>query len=126
MFARRFGVESLDDMKLKEEQRPPILASFEAALGELAKSYKHTGGTTDHTWTPTGTDPKFAQSGKKEDEVGPWLDGDEPVYADLIVGAWLKMFESCMRKTEWNMVRSWQGGLWGRIIDALDHLCTMV
>lgn len=122
MFAGRFNVKSLDDMKMKEDARSAMLLAFEAALGELAKAYRHTGGTTDYIWRMSGTAPEAAQRGKGESDVGPWLDGDQPVYADIVVGAWLKMLEATMRASEWALVRTWQNGLWARIIDALADL----
>ncbi|GAB7355721.1 hypothetical protein MBLNU459_g6419t1 [Dothideomycetes sp. NU459] len=50
MFAKRFGANSFDEMQMKDDERESKLAAFEAALNELAKSYRHTGGTTDHLW----------------------------------------------------------------------------
>ena len=50
-----------------------------------------------------------------------FLDGDEPVYADFIVGAWLKMFEASLESEDWRRVRAWQDGLWGRVVDALNE-----
>ncbi|KAF2714534.1 hypothetical protein K504DRAFT_420418 [Pleomassaria siparia CBS 279.74] len=94
IFAKRFGVKSLADMQLKDDEREPKLVALEAALGELAKAYRHT--------------------------VGPWLDGERPMYADVIVGAWLKMMEASMKGEEWQRVRKWQGGLWGRVVDGLE------
>ena len=121
IFAKRFGVKSPDELAMKEEEREPTLVAFEAALGELSKAYRHTGGTTDHFLRATGTAAEMAQRGKSEQDVGPWLDGERPVYSDVIVGAWLKMMETSMRQEEWQRVRTWQGGLWGRIVDALEQ-----
>jgi glutathione S-transferase len=93
---------------------------FESAMGELAKAYKHTGGTTDHFWRLTGTASDQAQrapAGREQPSV--WLDGDEPVYADFILGAWLKMYEASLPRKDWERMRTWHGGFWGRIVDAL-------
>jgi glutathione S-transferase len=57
--------------------------------------------------------------------IGPWLDGEEPVYADLVVGAWLAMAAECMPVHDWERVRGWHGGLWGRVHDALEPLRKM-
>jgi len=120
MFAKRVGVASFDDMQLKEDERETKLVAFEAALGELSKAYRHTGGTTDHLWRVNGTEAALAQRGKQAENIGPWLDGGRPAYADVIVGAWLKMMEACMRENEWQRLRTWQGGLWGRVVDGLE------
>jgi len=48
MFAKRFNVESLDDVKMTDEARSAMFIAFEAALGELAKAYRHMGGATDY------------------------------------------------------------------------------
>lgn len=126
MFAKRFNVQSLDDMKMTEEARSAMFIAFEAALGELAKAYRHTGGTTDYIWLQKGTAAESAQRGKEETEVGPWLDGDQPAYPDIIVGAWLKMMEASMRPEDWKRVRGWQNGLWERIVDALADFAVIV
>ena len=118
IFAKRAGAMNVSMSGFSDEQRKAMMGSFEAALGELAKSYKHTGGTTDYFWLPKGTDEKQKQRGLSG-EPGPWLDGSEPVYADFIVGAWLKMFEASMPEEGWKLVREWQGGLWGRVVDSL-------
>lgn len=119
MFAKR--AESMNvTMKLGSEQREQKMAEFEADLGELSKSYRHTGGTTDYFWRQGGTDKAQSQRAPPGREVGgPFLDGTEPVYADFIVCAWLKMFEAAMLEEDWKRVRSWQGGFWGQIVDAL-------
>lgn len=124
IFARRFGLTNLDDMKMSDEAREALFVGFENALGEFAKAYKHTGGTTDTVWRATGTAVAQAQK-QGRTEVGPYLDGDEPAYADLIVGAWLAMSAECMSAEDWARVRSWHDGLWGRIHDALEPLREM-
>lgn len=95
--ARRFGLSSWEDLKIPEgsEERRTKLAAFEAALGsELA------------VW--------FV----RRDE-GPFLEGRTLMYADLIVGGWLQMMRNCL--PEWEELREWHGGLWGRLHDALDE-----
>jgi len=124
MFAARFGLTNLDEMALSAEAREALFVSFENALGEFAKAYRHTGGTTDTVWRATGTATAQAQKQGRE-EVGPYLDGEEPAYADFIVGAWLNMAAVCMSAEDWERVRSWHGGLWGRIHDALGPLREM-
>lgn len=122
IFVQRTGVKSWDDLQLSSEQREKMFISFESALGELAKAYKHTGGTTDYLWRAGGTEQAQSQQPPPgREEARPFLDGDEPVYADFIVGAWLKMMEASMKSEDWQRVRAWQGGLWGRLVDALDN-----
>lgn len=96
------------------------MSEFETALGELLKSFRHTGGTTDRYFRPGGTAEAEVQCAPKGREGKVWLDGDEPVYADFIVGAWLKMFEASMKAEDWQEVRKWQGGFWGSLVDALE------
>lgn len=123
MFADRHASSPPDPSLFTPEGRKSLWLSFEAALGELAKSYRHTGGTTDYFWSPTGTAEEQRQRGRED--VGPFLDGDEPVYADFIVGAWLNMMRESMEKKNWERIRSWQGGLWGRVVDALGQWSEM-
>ena len=122
IFAQRFGITSYEDLQLKGEAREQTLAALESALGELAKAYRHTGGTTDYVWRLTGTESALAQRPPPgREQTGPYLDGERPAYADCIVGAWLKMMEACMPPEEWARVRTWQGGLWGGVVDGLER-----
>lgn len=121
IFAQRMGVTTLPKTALNSEDRQKLLAAFENAMGEFVKAYYHTGGTTDYFWSPSGTAVEQAQM-KGREQGGPWLDGDEPAYADLIVGAWLAMMEASMKNEDWERLRSWQGGFWGRLHDALAPL----
>lgn len=121
IFAGRFGAKSFEDMKLPEAQREPTWTAFEHALGELAKAYRHTGGTTDHFFRPSGTAAEQRQRAPPGREQGSvWLDGDGPAYADFIVGAWLKMMQASMAEKDFQRIRSWHDGLWGRLVDALE------
>ena len=128
MFAKR-----LDGIKAQQAQNSQLqqgsMAEFEAALGELAKGYRHTGGTTDYFWRTGGTDTEQAQRPPADHRAGPFLDSDEssssPLYADLIVGAWLKMFQISMPAEDWKKVGEWHDGLWGRIVEALDLFCAI-
>ncbi|KAL8644262.1 MAG: hypothetical protein Q9210_007341 [Variospora velana] len=95
--ARRIGLSRWEDLELPpgSEQRKSTLAAFEAALGSgLAAWFVH------------------------RDE-GPFLEGREPMYADMIVGGWLQMMRNCL--PEWEEMRGWHGGLWGRLHDALEE-----
>lgn len=121
IFAKRAEAMSVN-MKLDDEHMEEMMVAFEADLGELAKSYRHQGGTTDYFWRVGGTDKSQSQRAPSgREDAKPFLDGDEPVYADFIVGAWLKMFEASMPEERWQRVRTWQGGLWGGIVDSLSR-----
>lgn len=121
IFAKRARTMSVENMELGQQQREQLLVAFEADLGELAKAYRHTGGTTDYLWRAGGTDQAQSQRPAEGREDGkPFLeDDDQPVYADFIVGAWLKMCEAAMPPEDWQRVRTFQGGQWARLVDAL-------
>lgn len=122
VFVQRAGASKWEDLKMEEDERPKMFEEFEAALGELAKAYNHTGGTTDHTWRPGGTDTAQKQRPPPElKQAGPFLDGDEPVYSDFIVGAWLQMVNASMRVRDWERLCTWQGGLWGKVFHGLEE-----
>ncbi|KAI4090340.1 MAG: hypothetical protein LQ344_004770 [Seirophora lacunosa] len=96
-FARRAGVSRWEDLEIPpgSEERKKKVAAFEAALG-------------------SGLAPWFV----RRDE-GPFLEGRTPMYADLIVGGWLQMMRNCL--PEWEELRGWNEGLWGRLYDALEQ-----
>ncbi|KAL8943118.1 MAG: hypothetical protein Q9211_001106 [Gyalolechia sp. 1 TL-2023] len=70
--ARRVGVSRWEDLEvpLGSEQRKKMVAGFEAALGSGLASW-------------------FG----RHDE-GPFLEGNTPMYADLIIGGWLRMMKN--------------------------------
>lgn len=119
LFCRRWGVDSFEQLKISNEERDKLMVSFERALGELIKAYRHVGGTTDSFIRPEGTGEAEKQISQRQDGWL-WLDGKEPVYADFIVGAWLSMCSSSMRPQDWEKLRSWQSGFWGKLHDALE------
>ncbi|KAM0251741.1 hypothetical protein ACHAQJ_008016 [Trichoderma viride] len=94
-FVRRAGVSSWDDFTLTSEMREKLMESFQSVLGGLAKLFL-------------------------ENPGGPFLLGLRASYADLIVGAWLRMAHVCLPKSEWDEVRCWHNGVFGRLHDALD------
>jgi len=122
IFAKRAGGEQVE---MSDADREKLMVQFENALGEFVKAYYHVGGTTDYFWLASGTSASQAQSSARE-VCGPYLDGDSPAYADLIVGAWLAMMEDCMRPEDWRRARTWQDGFWARLHDALAPLREMV
>ncbi|OAR02040.1 hypothetical protein LLEC1_05966, partial [Akanthomyces lecanii] len=67
----------------------------EAALGDLARLYG-------------------------QDADGPFVMGEQVSYADFIVGAWLRMYHVALPRQEWEQLRTWHGGVFGRLHDALD------
>lgn len=91
-FCRRTGKEKWEDLNPQGEEREKLLKSFEAALGEFLKVYTRR-------------------------EEGPFLEGKSLMYADFIVGGWLRMLSVTL--PEWESVRSWHNGHWGRLHDAL-------
>ncbi|KAK0719367.1 hypothetical protein B0H67DRAFT_599168 [Lasiosphaeris hirsuta] len=89
------GVRSWDDFTLAGEARESTLASFRDALGGLAALLLR-------------------------DTAGPFLFGARPSYADMIVGAWLRMMCVTLPKGEWRDLRGWHEGAFGRLHDALE------
>lgn len=94
-FVRRAGVTSWEDFALVGEEREKVKNSFRNMLGGLAKLFLR-------------------------DTSGPFLLGTRASYADLIVGAWLRMLRVTLPESEWEELRSWHGGLFGRLHDALE------
>ncbi|KAJ6787608.1 hypothetical protein PWT90_05009 [Aphanocladium album] len=94
-FARRAGVGPDQEFTLEGEARQATLESFEAALGDLGKLYN-------------------------ENADGPFVLGKQVSHADFIVGAWLRMYVVAMPKDEWQLLKTWHNGTFGRLHDALD------
>jgi glutathione S-transferase len=94
-FVRRAGVTCWEDFALVGEEREKMKDSFRNMLGGLAKLFLR-------------------------DTSGPFLLGTRASYADLIVGGWLRMMRVTLPESEWEEVRSWHGGLFGRLHDALE------
>lgn len=94
-FVRRAGVTCWEDFALVGEQREKVKESFRNTLGGLAKLFLR-------------------------DASGPFLLGTKASYADLIVGAWLRMMYATLPESEWEEIRSWHGGIFGQLHDALE------
>lgn len=124
IFAKRAEIMKVKTLQLDAESREKLFVQFENALGEFVKCYYHVGGTTDYFWSETGTSKAQAQHSNRQ-QVGPYLDGEEPSYPDLIVGAWVAMLSESMKPEDWQRVRKFQGGFWGRLHDALAPLRTI-
>jgi glutathione S-transferase len=94
-FVRRAGATSWDDFALVGEARDRMMNSFLKTLGGLGELFTR-------------------------DMSGPFLLGTRASYADLIVGAWLRMMYATLPESEWTEVRSWHGGVFGRLHDGLE------
>ncbi|KAF6257876.1 hypothetical protein COO60DRAFT_1174692 [Scenedesmus sp. NREL 46B-D3] len=94
-FARRAHVKSWEDLCIQGEARQQLTASFKQALTTLAELYM-------------------------VHEAGPYLEGGRATYADLIVGGWLNMFSATMPEKEWAELRTWHGGVFAQLHDALQ------
>ncbi|KAM0268522.1 hypothetical protein ACHAQH_009974 [Verticillium albo-atrum] len=84
-----------EDFALEGEARAKMMESFDKALGGLAEMFVR-------------------------DSSGPFLLGTKASYADFIVGSWLRMFEVTLPQGEWEQVKGWHGGVFGRLHDALE------
>ncbi|KAJ8109837.1 hypothetical protein OPT61_g7164 [Boeremia exigua] len=94
VFLGRANLDSWEQFSLQGEARENIRASFKESLTSLAELYKiH--------------------------KDGPFLEGKDANYADLIVGGWLNMFSECMPAEEWKDFRTWHDGVFAQLIDAL-------
>jgi glutathione S-transferase len=94
-FVRRAGGRRWEDFAVVGEAREGVLSSFRDMLGGLAKPFLR-------------------------DPGGPFLLGATASYGDLIVGGWLRMMRAALPASEWAQVRSWHGGVFGRLHDALE------
>jgi glutathione S-transferase len=96
LFVQRAHLSSWDSICLQGEAREPIRAAFKVALTSLAQLFM-------------------------VHEIGPYLEGKEANYADMIVGGWLNMMSATMPEEEWKDFRTWHGGVFGRLHDALQE-----
>ncbi|GKU07641.1 glutathione s-transferase [Fusarium langsethiae] len=94
-FVRRAGVKQWDDFALDGEAREKLMESFRETLGGLAKLFSR-------------------------DASGPFLLGTTVSYADMMVGAWLRMMYATMPEDEWKQVTTWHDGIFGQLHDALN------
>ncbi|EEB93459.1 hypothetical protein MPER_07878 [Moniliophthora perniciosa FA553] len=91
-FAWRAGKERWEDLTVQGEERVKTLEAFKTALEGLAKAYSH--------------------------GDGPFLEGKNPSYADIIVGGWLAFVKATTK--EWEDIQTWHDGLWGKLHLALE------
>lgn len=94
-FVRRAGMSSWDDFALVGEQREKAKESLREMLGGLAKLFLR-------------------------DTSGPFILGTQASYADIIVGGWLRMMRATLPRNEWEEVKSWHDGVFGKLHDALE------
>uniref|UniRef100_A0A383V4R0 Uncharacterized protein n=1 Tax=Tetradesmus obliquus TaxID=3088 RepID=A0A383V4R0_TETOB len=83
-------------VSLSAEHRQQLLAGCKAGLQSLAECFM-------------------------VNSSGPYLEGSSASYADFIVGGWLNMFSETMPAEEWREFRSWYGGAFARLHDALQQ-----
>ncbi|OQU98698.1 Glutathione S-transferase, domain-containing protein [Cladophialophora immunda] len=96
LFAKRAHLASWDDLSIQGEARVQLRAAFKVALTSLARPFM-------------------------VHDAGPYLEGEQANYADLIVGGWLNMLSVTMPGEEWQDFKTWHGGVFGRLHDALQE-----
>ena len=96
IFAKRAHLSSWESLRVEGAAREPMRVAMKAALATLAELFAI-------------------------NNSGPYLEGARATYADLIVGGWLNMFSIIMPETEWNDFRSWYGGVFARLHDAIQE-----
>ncbi|KAF5345426.1 hypothetical protein D9758_013647 [Tetrapyrgos nigripes] len=96
IFVQRAQVQDWEELTVRGEEREAVLKEFQKALGELSECYV------------------------KGECSGPFLEGgDQPTYADIIVGGWLQFISRTV--PEWEVIAKWHGGRWGDILRALEE-----
>ncbi|OGE52965.1 hypothetical protein PENARI_c009G06793 [Penicillium arizonense] len=98
-FEKRIGVP-WDAMVVKGEARGELMKSFEETLSGLASLYR-------------------------KDASGPFLLGTRATYADFIVGGWLRMCQGTLPGEEWDVIKGWYGGIFGKLHEALEVFAQM-
>ncbi|KAI1120956.1 hypothetical protein F5Y10DRAFT_257363 [Nemania abortiva] len=91
-FCRRAGVKSWDELNVSGEARRKVVETYEVSLKEVAKCFRFSN--------------------------GPFIGGAEPDYADIIIGGWCMMLANVV--PEWKEIRTWHGGVLGKLHDALE------
>lgn len=96
LMAKRAHLKSWDDVQAGREQRLLLLGMLKGATESLGKLFEVNQG-------------------------GPYLNGERATYADLIVGGWLNLYSVIMPEEEWKEFRTWHGGVFARLHDALQE-----
>ena len=94
-FVHRAGVQKFEDFIVEGEARTKLKESFRTTLRGLADLFQR-------------------------DTSGPFLMGKKMSYADIIVGAWLKMLSVTLSKDEWEELRGWHSGVFAQLHDSLQ------
>ncbi|PLB37949.1 uncharacterized protein BDW47DRAFT_131798 [Aspergillus candidus] len=100
-FLRRAGMDDWEALGVKGEARRAVIDSLRGALEGLAGLWEGNGG-------------------------GPFVRGEEACYADFVVGGWLRMFGGMLPRDEWEEVKGWFGGVFGRLDGALGRFGEVV
>jgi glutathione S-transferase len=96
LFAKRAHLSSWDDISIQGEAREQLKSAFKEALTSLAQLFMI-------------------------NKPGPYLEGEEATYADLIVGGWLNMLSVTMPAEEWEDFRTWHEGVFAQLHDTLQE-----
>lgn len=96
LMMKRAHLDSWEDLNMQGEAREGLKAGFKEALTSLARLF------TVH-------------------ESGPYLEGSQANYADLVVGGWLNMLSVVMPGEEWKDFRTWHDAVFARLHDALQE-----
>ncbi|KAJ5683060.1 hypothetical protein N7462_006225 [Penicillium macrosclerotiorum] len=99
-FVRRAGVSSWADFEIHGAQRTALKTALREALAPLAGLFQR-------------------------DSSGPFVLGQRASYADLIVGAWLRMLHRTLPADEWEEIAGWHEGTFGALHEALDRFATV-
>ncbi|KAF5354234.1 hypothetical protein D9756_007230 [Leucocoprinus leucothites] len=51
---------------------------------------------------------------------GPFLSGEQILYADVVLCALLLCLKTCISGKEWRQIASWNRGRWGKLLDAIQ------
>ncbi|KAL4957103.1 hypothetical protein BDW69DRAFT_52525 [Aspergillus filifer] len=94
-FCRRAGKKNWDEFATNSEMRAGLMVSLQSTLGDLARLFSR-------------------------DTGGPFIMGARVCYADFIVGGWLRMFRVCMPANEWEELKGWHDGVFGKLYEALE------
>ena len=96
IFVKRAGVSSWENFQIVGEKREQLKVAFCSALADLARLFCR-------------------------EPSGPFILGRSASYADFIVGGWLHMMNATLPAEEWEEVKTWHGGTFGRLYDALEQ-----
>ncbi|KAH7088859.1 hypothetical protein FB567DRAFT_547709 [Paraphoma chrysanthemicola] len=96
LMSKRAHMNSWEDIHIQGDARVPLMADFKEKLSSLAQLFTI-------------------------NDSGPFLEGKDANYADMIVGGWLNMLSTIMPKDEWEEFRTWYGGALARLHDALQE-----